>query len=54
MSDSSNYSNQQPMSLAGHDQVSILASCYMTSNVADSVTGFHYCTPSGAGAQWYS
>lgn len=54
MSDSSNYSNQHQFAFGGHGQVSILASCYMATTVSETVKGFHYCTPSGAGAQWYA
>lgn len=49
MSDSSNYSNQHHLSFGSHGQVSILASCYMATNVSETVKGFHYCTPNGAG-----
>ncbi|KUL88920.1 hypothetical protein ZTR_03606 [Talaromyces verruculosus] len=51
MSDSSNYSNQHQFSFRSHGQVSILASCYMAPTVSETVKGFHYCTPNGAGAQ---
>ncbi|EED23600.1 yippee family protein [Talaromyces stipitatus ATCC 10500] len=47
MSDSSNYSSQHQLS--SHGQVSILASCYMASTVSETIKGFHYCTPNGAG-----
>ena len=49
MSDSSNYSNQHQLSFRSHGQVSILASCYMAPTVSETVKGFHYCTPNGAG-----
>lgn len=49
MSDSSNYSNQRQLSFGSHGQVSILASCYMATTVSETVKGFHYCTPNGAG-----
>lgn len=49
MHDSSTYSNQHQLSFGSHGQVSILASCYMVTAVAETVKGFHYCTPNGAG-----
>ncbi|BCR92336.1 uncharacterized protein ACHE_80236S [Aspergillus chevalieri] len=34
-------------------QTSVLASCYSLTESTSAVKGFHYCTTTGTGSQWY-